>query len=260
LGDGVTIKRVRAVPWSRDLRAYERRNRIIAATTAALLLAVSVLCLVLAVETFWRTNGWAEATGTVIERHRSGDDDWDSTIRFEDSDGLVYTFRSEHGGAQGSAVTVKYPPRNPDRAQASADVNEDRFGAFVVGAVAVAGGAWAGVWSLGLVGHYKSWFEPDDSPPRTAAADAYPYTKWVRPDRLEKSRENWTRDQALKVERELNRVAGEFEPAGWQRRCRACGQPHAMRSVGSWRSRYRTERCVHCLWWHQVEKGSGGGG
>ena len=52
------------------------------------------------------------ADGVVTEVHKSGENDWDSTIRFSDSDHRSYSFGGEYGSRTGKAdkVTVHYAP------------------------------------------------------------------------------------------------------------------------------------------------------
>jgi hypothetical protein len=111
---------------------------------AAVGVAVFVLFVVLFVNALNPYGGWNEATGRVVDIHRSGDDR-DTTIRFTDTDGIEYRFRSEHSGSIGDSVTVKYPPRDPASAKTSADVWQDRVVSFMFGV----GSGWLAVWATG---------------------------------------------------------------------------------------------------------------
>ena len=206
--------------------------------------------LVWGIGVFGRSDGWSETVGTVIEVRRDGDD-WDTTIRFRDSDGIEYTFDSQfghRGTAEGEQVGVRYPPRDPARAETSADsadVRNHRVVALVVGGLLGPAGVLQALFSLGLIGKHRGWFEPDDSPPRTDAA--------FSPDLP--SRQRWSHRQAESVEREINRVPLEDQPQNGdgQSVCRACGRERAMTVVSAWRSAHKTLRCTHCLWWHQAK-------
>jgi hypothetical protein len=242
VGNGTTLKRVRT-PWNPNLPPYDRRMRLVAAVVAVGCLAMAVAIFLYAVGTFWRTGGWAETSGTVVEVRGSGEHRG-TRIRFQDSDGIEYTFRSEFGTPDtsvGTQVVVRYPPRDPDRAETSADAASDRNVGFVLGAIVATGGLWAAVWSLGLVGEAETWFEPDEWPPQSSA-----------PTRGPRSHENWTRQHTQSLRREQHRVPldGPLRvPAGM--RCRACGRETGMQPVAAWRTEYSTFRCGHCLWWLQ---------
>jgi len=134
-------------------------------------LLLSVVAVVAAVGAFvWsrqaseRTNAWSETTGHVVEVHRRVRNDsdggrkvdWDTTIRFTDGDGIAYSFRSEHGSSktrEGDPVTVKYPPRDPERAQTSEDIRERVMFRLVIGLFALVAAGWATGRAFGWWGY-----------------------------------------------------------------------------------------------------------
>jgi hypothetical protein len=87
----------------------------VAVVVAVALLGGAVVALIAGMNTLSRTDDWSEATGVVVDvdrERKDGDDDYDTTIRFEDTDGISYTFRSEFGSSssrEGDRVNLRYP-------------------------------------------------------------------------------------------------------------------------------------------------------
>jgi hypothetical protein len=141
---------VRATPWNRSLPPQERDKRILAAIAGAGLLVAAVWGLVFGLGALVRTRGWSESTGTVVSVRKSGADQG-ALIRFEDSDGIGFTFWSDFTG-DSRELEVKYPSRDPRRAQTSADLTNDRNVGLAVLAIAGPAAVLLMLWSTGLIG------------------------------------------------------------------------------------------------------------
>jgi hypothetical protein len=161
--DGTRVRRARAAPWSRSLSTRQRVGRTVAAVVAMLAAFVAVVSLTVAVESFWRTNGWVETSGTVVELHGGFNDG--TTVRFLDSDGIEYTVRVDSREPEtrvGDQVTVRYPPRDPDRALTSAELTDERIGLFIMFPLFGIVATYLTLWSVGFVGRSKHRGTPAD--------------------------------------------------------------------------------------------------
>lgn len=129
-----------------ELRLVREPRWLLLATVGFL---VAVVGAVLAYGASHRTDDWNATVGRVAELRRSGsgqNENWDTTILFQDTDGIEYQFDSQYGSpssVEDSRVTVMYPAGNPQRAQTSTDAEQDRAFWIVVMVVGLAPAVWS---------------------------------------------------------------------------------------------------------------------
>lgn len=141
---------------SRPTERHESRPSIAAAAGAVGCLSLASGGLFLGLQAL-STGGWTETTGIVTDVH--GGFLRGTSIRFEDSDRIEHRIRSDYWGPdtrEGDAETVRYPPRDPTRAEAAGELSEDRIVGFAFLAVLGPVGGFLALRAMGVTGRTRA--------------------------------------------------------------------------------------------------------